>query len=109
MGGEAANRIVKIEACPDNNYTAIAFLRGAGATTGFNPQVSILKKGEELGNESGNVFRGYRSDFIDIRWESNNTLIIIHNLPEKNIKMRKEQIYDINIKYEFRENQSSAW
>jgi hypothetical protein len=41
---------------PNLTYRVVIFQRDCGATTGFSTQASILKSGEILPNESGNLF-----------------------------------------------------
>ena len=99
LNGLFGNDIKKVEVSPDGKYTAYAFIRDGGATTSFSPQVSILKKGKELKNESGNVFVGYHSDYIDIEWDDNNTLIIYHNVSSSDIIKQEYEKYSIEIVY----------
>lgn len=47
----------------------------------------------------GNVFIGNKSNFIDIKWESNQRLILIYQCEEFNV-IKKESVVDkITIKY----------
>jgi hypothetical protein len=50
------NQLLSEIPSPDQNYRAIVFQRDCGATTGFSTQVSVLKIGVTLPNESGNLF-----------------------------------------------------
>ena len=94
----AKNNVVKKIATTDGEYTAVAFIRDAGATTPFSPQVSILKKGEKFGDSNiGNVFIGNKSKDIDIKWEDSKSLIISLKGYEK-IKEENKFEY-ITIKY----------
>ncbi len=99
LNGMLGNDIKKEEVSPDGRYTAFAFIRDGGGTTSFSPQVSILKKGKELKNESGNVFVGDHSDYIDIKWEDSNTLIIYHNVSGSDIIKQEYKKYGVEIKY----------
>jgi hypothetical protein len=40
---------------PDGRLNAVVFQRECGATTGFGTHVSLLRAGERLPNESGNI------------------------------------------------------
>ena len=53
--GMCANRISAEYPSPDGLRRAVVFERDCGATTGFSAQVSVLRRGEILGNEGGNV------------------------------------------------------
>jgi hypothetical protein len=50
------NQIISEIPSQDRMYRVVAFQRSRGATTGFSTQVSVLKAGEVLPNESGNLF-----------------------------------------------------
>lgn len=60
---------------PDGKYTATAFIRDCGATTGFSPQVDLRSAGQEMA-KTGNVFIADHSDQISIRWLSASELEI---------------------------------
>lgn len=98
----ASNKIVKEAKSPNGKYTAFAFIRDAGATTDFSPQVSILKKKRLSKSEIGNVFRGYHSQYIDIKWQGNSTLVVYYDCNEDNIFEKANKIKGISIKYEKR-------
>ena len=72
---------------PDGRYTATAFIRDCGATTGFSPQVQLRRTGKKMA-PTGNVFIGNHSNEIKIRWLSENELEIsapgevVHSLKE---------------------------
>lgn len=53
---------------PDGKYNAYIFVRDLGATTKASNQLSILRKGDKLGNISGNIFVTY-GDF-NVSWSS---------------------------------------
>ena len=94
------NKLVKQITTSDNEYTAIAFIRDAGATTAFSPQVSLFKVGHNLtDSDTGNIFIGNRSDFIDIEWKNENTLIIKHKCPKEEIHKKETKLKNINIEY----------
>ncbi len=54
--GECQNEIISQSNSPGNAVKYVVFQRGCGATTGFSTQVSLIKVGETLKNESGNMF-----------------------------------------------------
>jgi hypothetical protein len=69
------NDIKQELASPDGRYTATAFIRNCGATTDFSPQVYLRRKGSRMA-KTGNVFRGYHTNGIEIRWLSASQLEI---------------------------------
>jgi hypothetical protein len=50
------NQIISNTEMQEMNLNIVVFQRDCGATTGFSTQVSIIEIGEELPNESGNIF-----------------------------------------------------
>jgi len=60
---------------PDGKYVATAFIRDAGATTSWSPQVHLRQVGERM-ERIGNVFVGYRSPNIQIEWLSSSQLVV---------------------------------
>ena len=96
------NEIQKIEISPDEKYKAIAFIRSCGATTSFSPQVSLLSKNERFSDRNkGNIFIGNNSKDIDIYWENNSCLVILHNIPEEDIFLKNNNYENIYVKYLF--------
>lgn len=74
------NRIVATIPSPDGNLKAVLFERDCGATTGFTEHVSVLRSGNTLPNDFGNIYQsesgGTNGDDSKIRWFDNNTLQI---------------------------------
>jgi hypothetical protein len=95
----AVNHIKETIPSLDGKYIVILFLRDAGATTDYSPQVSILKNGKKLKNKGGNIFRGYHSKYLKAYWENNLTLVIYHNCMDEYIFEKVEVFQDITIKY----------
>ena len=54
--GMCGNKFLSETSSPDRIYRVVVFQRDCGATTGFSTQVSVLKAGERLPNQSGNLF-----------------------------------------------------
>lgn len=99
---KAAENFIQQEiSSPGNNYKAIVFSREAGATTGFNTQVSIVEENKELPNKPGNVFIADKIDNVKLFWESEKELHII--LPDKDIRIyrKKELLGNIKIVYQY--------
>jgi len=97
------NNLIKCITSPNEYYKAVVFIRNGGALTDFSPQVSLLKADEEFDNNHiGNVFIGYGNQFIDIYWENNTTLVVVHNCSANDIIMQEDEINDIKIIYKVR-------
>lgn len=94
------NDTIKELSSPNEKYKAYAFVRDGGATTSYSPQVSILKKSKSLGNSSGNIFIGYRSQYVDIKWEDDSTLVISYDCSEEEVRKKLTEYNGIKIKYE---------
>jgi len=65
---------------PDGQNVAIIFERGCGATTDFNTQVSIVKQGDTLPNNSGNslvIDSHPKANKIKVSWENDSLNIEI--------------------------------
>jgi hypothetical protein len=54
--GMCANEQISSVDAPDHRARVVVFERDCGATTDFSTQVVILRRGEELGDRSGDVF-----------------------------------------------------
>ncbi len=95
-----ANTKIKALESPNGEFIAYAYLRDCGATTSYGTHVSLFKGDRVLKNsESGNVYRGYKSDYINIKWQDNQTLIIYHNSSEENIFKDLKSKYGVKILY----------
>jgi hypothetical protein len=81
---------------PNGENIAYIFNRSCGATTGFSPQLSILYKGDELENESGNSFRSEK-DF-SIEWLNEKNLKVIYDISSETYEMKKK-VNGITIEY----------
>jgi hypothetical protein len=93
------NNINKSIISPDGKYVAISFIRSAGATTGFSPQVSIVPNGKKLPNRGGNIFIGDHSKYIDLYWKDDNTLVVYHDCIESDIFKKISAFKNIKIEY----------
>jgi hypothetical protein len=69
------NKLRSVTESPDHARLAIVFERGCGATTGFITGVSVLRKGQELGDKASNVFAGEAMD-VHASWEANGALVV---------------------------------
>ena len=71
-GNEVASTIKS----PRGGHVAVIFNRNCGATTGFNTQISVLAKGDELPNQGGNAFIADGSLVLRVRWVSESELVV---------------------------------
>jgi hypothetical protein len=94
------NHVLTYVVSPDGKFVAVSFLRSAGATTDFSPQVSILKNNKKLSNKSGNIFIGNHSRYINISWRDDNTLIIEHDCTDNDIFKQVEEFQNLKIEYQ---------
>ena len=74
---ESNNSIIKSIESPDEKYVACLFTRDLGATTKISYQLSILKNGEKLSNNKGNIFISY--DAFDMEWNKADELTVKRN------------------------------
>lgn len=93
----AKNEILSQKVSPDGERIAIIFKRNAGATTGDNFQLSIIKSDQTLKNTGGNTYISY-SEF-EVEWEENNSLIVYVNESSEAFKKRKK-VFGVNILYQ---------
>ncbi|GKU23226.1 hypothetical protein [Clostridium folliculivorans] len=93
---------------PNGIYTAYAYVWENGATTSFQPRVSILtsksaeKEKKEALLKGANVFSSLRSTTkdIDIKWEDDKNLTIIYSSDDKDTYTKVDIFNGIKIKYE---------
>ncbi len=84
-------------------YTAVVFIRDAGATTDFSYQIAIIKKGTKLPNKVGNIFiceyNNWHENNINVKWVNNKNVKIWYE--EKGITIFKKinKIKNIDIEY----------
>lgn len=92
------NEISKTELSPDGMSKAVVFNRDCGATTGSSTQISIIKSGEKLPNDDGNILViKYKENFV-LKWLSNNQLEIKGNLSSKTFK-KVEKFKNVSVIY----------
>ncbi len=112
--GNFGMKPVNIKVCeiqsPDKQYKAIVFNRDAGATTGFNAQLSILKSNSTLPDDGGNVFicdsdhgkapvASWGGPELRIEWQNSDILKIRYHENVRVFKSKK-QFENIKIEYE---------
>lgn len=81
---------VKAEArSPDGAWTAVAFIRDCGATTGYSLQVSVLPAGLRLPNDPGNLYVQRYDQPVTLLWENLTTLRITHDADVRPVRMER--------------------
>ncbi len=89
---------------PNGQQIGVVFERDCGATTSPSTQVSILKSGKTLGDQSGNIYvvegSANRSG-VTLLWESDNQLIIREPKVGKQLRIfKKKSAFDkVSVKY----------
>jgi hypothetical protein len=91
--------IVDYKYSPDGKYIAISYISSGGATTPFSVNTSIIKSNKKFKNESGNIFYGYRSTYINIHWKDRYTLVIEHAADDDKIFKKEDVFEEIAIEY----------
>jgi len=84
-----SNRIFDEVVSPGKKYTAVAFERNCGASTGFSTQISILNYNDALGNNSGDTYitNGQPEDVdLKMQWTDDRELVIGIELNGKEFK-----------------------
>nr|WP_244966026.1 DUF5412 family protein [Paenibacillus alvei] len=94
------NEVVKMIESPDHTYVAYLFKRDCGATTKESYQLSILKKGTELGNEEGNVYISY-GDF-NIEWSKSCELTVEYW--SSDVFKNKSAYKNVKINYKYKKS-----
>jgi hypothetical protein len=84
---------------PDGKYVAECLILNAGATTSYSPQVSVKRSYTIRLQRTGNIFIGYRSQYIDIEWKDDNTLIIYHDCEPDNIFKQEETYGNVHVEF----------
>lgn len=79
-GGDLCSNHIHAEyMSPDRTKRTVVFGRNCGATTGFSTHLSVLRAGEALENESGNVYiiDGHPKQVeLSISWKSDSELVV---------------------------------
>ncbi|MHC1723738.1 MAG: DUF5412 family protein [Aminipila sp.] len=94
--GDSNNEIIEKIQSPDGEYIAYVFIRDMGATTQKSYQLSILKKGDALGNKKGNIFISYSN--FEVEWNNEKELLVKDTNCEEIFK-EKTKYKEIDIKY----------
>lgn len=109
VSGECRNESVSELNAPGNAVKFVVFQRDCGVTTGFSTQVSLLKVGETLKNEGGNIFIADTNHGrapsgvgggpeVRIKWVSDRHLQIHHHQSVR-IFLAEENIGGVRIDY----------
>jgi len=93
---------------PDGELKAVLFSRDCGATTGFSSQVSILRAGDDLPNDGGNVFIAdlpqgetatpWGGPQVDLAWRAPKTVELRYDRTARVFK-KLETIAGVSVSY----------
>ena len=88
-----------ISTIESEHYTIYLYNRNFGATTRYNNQIYVVKKGKKLPDKSGNVFT---SDDIgvEILLIDNDILLVRYEHEKGKIYKKENKIYGLTVKYE---------
>lgn len=89
------NSIIETVPSPNGKYVACLFIRDMGATTKESYQLSIFKKGRELGNSPGNTFISYGE--FNVEWKNDSTLFVNNSTAE--IFKQDDEVNGITVNY----------
>jgi len=90
------NEIIQEVPSPSGEKVAYIFNRDCGATTGVSFQLSIMDKGDDLPNKSGNTFVA-EGDFT-IEWVSEKILSVKYRKSSETYEMDK-RVNGIKVEY----------
>ena len=92
--------IIKEIKSPDGKNKAIVYLDSGSATVPNNIRVAIVKNNKKNAYESNIVYLQNRSDFLNVKWKSYNTLLIEYKEDgDSDIIINKTLYKNINIEY----------
>lgn len=94
---EPVNTVSQELPSPDKTKRVVLFCRDAGATTGFNTQLSILGAEEELPNEPGNALVLDHGS-ATVAWKTDGGLIVTLDRGSRVFK-REPQARGVSIEY----------
>lgn len=96
--GMCGNAILKEVQSPNKKHTVVIFTRDCGATTHYSTQLSILDQDEKLENEAGNILVLDFEPKVEVRWKSDNELIVSYDKTFQKFK-EEDSFDDIEIIY----------
>ncbi len=88
----------EVERKPGVDYDAVYYYSDCGATTAFRPNISLVKKGEDLPN-TGNIFSAYKGDITDFFWERRKLVIIYDEEVIENPDEKRESYKGVDIQF----------
>ena len=96
FGDLCGNEIVQKVSSPSDEKMAYIFTRDCGATTSSSLQLSILDKGDDFQNESGNTFRSDKD--YSIEWVDEKHLKVIYDKTSETYE-KDTKVNGIKIEY----------
>ena len=98
-GVNCTNDVRQDLSSPDGRKRMIQFCRDGGATTGFNTQLTILEKGENLPDEAGNAFIADNGE-ARVSWKPDGGILVIY---DHGTRFYKKELHVRGIQIEYRE------
>lgn len=86
------NKVKKEIESPDKKHKVVIFIRDCGATTHYSTQLSIIEANEKLENEAGNILVVDYEPKVEVRWKSDNVLIVSYDKTFQ--KFKEENSFD---------------
>ncbi|MFB6468682.1 hypothetical protein ACE38V_18115 [Cytobacillus sp. Hz8] len=96
FGGMCGNEIIQEVPSPRGEKMAYLFSRDCGATTSISYQLSILDKGEEFPNKSGNTF--VSDGEFTIKWVNEKNLSVKYGRSSETYEM-DTRVNGIKVEY----------
>lgn len=96
---ECENEVREVLVSPDGAKKLVIFSRDCGATTGFNVQISVLDRSQELPDAAGNLFISGDGE-IKAVWESERKVVIGF---KKGLEIFKREHSSDGVEAEYRE------
>jgi hypothetical protein len=95
------NQIFETVASPNKSFTAIVFERSAGATTGFNRQVAVVRYGKQLRkhDDTESFFCVLGGAKVQVAWISETNLLVRYPAWQQVIRTNSH-VGKINVSYE---------
>lgn len=109
LGGLCGSTVVQTFPSPDQQHDAVLYELNCGATTSFSTQVSLVRHGEVIKDEAGNMFTADDNDHqaplgpgnvvrVDLRWLAPDSLELTYD-PRAQIFQRADRIGRVWVLY----------
>jgi hypothetical protein len=96
--GLCGNEVSSEIESPDHSKKAVVFSRSCGVSSGYVKNVSVLPKGEKLGDGRGNVFAADVDSLVLVSWDGKDLMI---NYPAKaRVYFQANQVNGTRVRWE---------